>query len=302
MIPQFPHFEKLSLTHKHEIEQYVAKFPPYSDFNFTSLWTYNTDDLIEVSLLNENLVVKFSDYMTLRPFYSFLGVSKIQKTINSLFEQAKNKKMDTHLKLIPEIVITSNLSLQKSYLISEDLDNNDYIVSTEEVMTLPHHKYRTKMQQVAQFKKLYPEHTIRLLNLNDGVEQQMILNLFSIWEKNANKDKKDTENELSAIKRLLTSISLFQSYCLGIFYNKKLIGFTIFEMTHDSHGIYSFQKADRKFKGIFTFMCHEVAKELHKMGSKFINYEQDLGITGLRTAKSLWKPVHHLKKYIIRRK
>ncbi|MGI8475489.1 MAG: hypothetical protein ACR2OO_03850 [Thermomicrobiales bacterium] len=37
-IPSFPSFRPLEISDQFEIEQWVKQFPPYSDFNFVSLW------------------------------------------------------------------------------------------------------------------------------------------------------------------------------------------------------------------------------------------------------------------------
>lgn len=41
MIPKFPEFKKLELSNKEEIENFTSKFPPYSDFNFVSMWCWD---------------------------------------------------------------------------------------------------------------------------------------------------------------------------------------------------------------------------------------------------------------------
>jgi hypothetical protein len=42
-------------------------------------------------------------------------------------------------------------------------------------------------------------------------------------------------------------------------------------------------------------------KKLRALGCEFINFEQDMGIAGLKQAKRLWRPVKYLKKYTIKK-
>ncbi len=56
-IPKFPSSKKLTLADQAEVQNFVEKFPPYSDYNFTSLYSYNVENNIELSWLNNNLVV-----------------------------------------------------------------------------------------------------------------------------------------------------------------------------------------------------------------------------------------------------
>jgi len=302
MIREFPYFEKLHLDHKKDIVQHIAQYPPYSDYNFTSLWTYDTQNAVEVACLNTNLVIQFTDYQSLHPFYSFLGTSHIQDTVARLLEYSHEKKLTEELKLIPEIVIATDTTLFDSYHITEDVNNHDYIVSTDEVATLPHHKYRTKKQQIEQFKKLYPHHTLRLIDLREERNHREMEDLFMEWRENAFLAPPASQNEQNALNRLFAFSKHFETGALGVYDQNKLVGFTIFETTHNNYGIYSFQKANRAYRGIYTYMCHEAAKLLQEKGCIHINYEQDMGIQGMRTAKLLWKPTHFLKKYSIRKK
>jgi len=41
MIPEFPQFKNLELTDKIDVEKFTSKFPPYSDFNFVSMWSWD---------------------------------------------------------------------------------------------------------------------------------------------------------------------------------------------------------------------------------------------------------------------
>lgn len=64
MISEFPQFKKLELADKKDIEKFTSKFPPYSDFNFVSMWSWDIRGEMRVSQLNGNLVVRFTDYLT----------------------------------------------------------------------------------------------------------------------------------------------------------------------------------------------------------------------------------------------
>ena len=84
MLKAFPYFQKLTLKQQKAIEVKLLPFPPYSDFTFTSLYTYNTNRSVEISTLHGNLVVKFEDYLDRQPFYSFLGSHKVIDTADKL--------------------------------------------------------------------------------------------------------------------------------------------------------------------------------------------------------------------------
>src|SRR3989344_5608277 len=235
MIPIFPTFKKLTVEDKNEVEKATNSYPPYSDYNFVSLWSYNTKDSIEIALLNDNLVVKFFDY----------------------------------------------------------------ILSIPEISTLAGNKYGAKRNFVNRFVKNYLSISVVNLDLNDHKTKNHILELFYLWEKQAKKIRKDTQNELTAIERLLKAADIFSLNSIGIFQENKLIAFSIDEIVQNQYATIHFEKADTSFIGIFQYLKMITAQNLQKEGCLYINYEQDLGIEGLRKAKESWNPTSYLKKYII---
>ncbi|MCR4263195.1 MAG: hypothetical protein NUV98_00565, partial [Candidatus Roizmanbacteria bacterium] len=73
MIPLFPKFKFLELEDAEQINAIVTKYPPYSDYNFVSLWSYNVENKVEVSVHDNNLLIKFLDYTSSDYFYSCIG-------------------------------------------------------------------------------------------------------------------------------------------------------------------------------------------------------------------------------------
>ena len=53
------------------------------------------------------------------------------------------------------------------------------------------------------------------------------------------------------------------------------------------------------FESLFVYTIHVSAKYLQDHGVHSMNMEQDLGLPGLRIAKSSWNPVKYLKKLTI---
>lgn len=124
MIPSFPHFRDLRSHDKEVIESFTSQFPPYSDFNFTSLWCWNVSEKIQVSELRGNLVVRFTDYVTGEPFYSFCGSSAADETATALIALACAEGLPSVLKLVPSEAVAT---LSNKFCVTEDPDNYDYI-------------------------------------------------------------------------------------------------------------------------------------------------------------------------------
>ncbi|MDP3940793.1 MAG: phosphatidylglycerol lysyltransferase domain-containing protein [bacterium] len=299
MIPIFPNFVRLSLVMKQDIERYIFQFQSYSDYNFNSLWSYNTKEMIEVSLLHDNLVVKFTDYLTGNQFLSFIGRNMLLATLEELFLYLENEKLPNALKLIPQEVVESMKDFSHGYSVREDEENHDYILSVEKLVSFSGNKLRGKRNFLNRFHKHYPSVIVVPLNLSDPSLQSEIIELFLLWQENKQASDKDTEIEKTAIRRLLGIAGGSNCFSIGMYDGKKLIAFSINEITHDGYGLIHFEKANTDYVGVYTVMKHEIAKFLEQKGVRFINYEQNLGIPSLKKAKESYQPVKFLKKYTI---
>ena len=124
MIPNFPHFGQLSLEDKSEIEQITWQFPTYSDYNFVSLYSWDTQQKTEVSKFDDNLIVKFLDYITNESFFSFIGTGDPENTIKNLTLYAREKSANTKFRLVPQEVI-KQITRRELFDIQADRDNFD---------------------------------------------------------------------------------------------------------------------------------------------------------------------------------
>ena len=78
---------------------------------------------MQISQLNGNYVIRFINYLTGEPFYTFLGENKVDETAKELLELSKKEGLKVELRLIPE---DSMVGLDKNvFTIEEDPDNND---------------------------------------------------------------------------------------------------------------------------------------------------------------------------------
>jgi len=297
----FPIFKKITEDDCAIFKKITDLYPPYSDYNFTSMWCFNTNNEIEYSFLHDNLVVKFQDYTENKYFYSFFGTNKIEQTVNTLLVKAANENMLHALKLLPEDNFTSIYNSFPDFLILEDPDNFDYILSIWEIEKMAGSKYYDKRNLVNRFNRYLPQASFQELDLSDKLIQKRIIDLWKLWELTAQMTQYERENELKAFMGLLSSqmITTNSIRTFGIYNQERLIGFSINEIIDRQYILMHFEKADHLYPGIYSYLKKNVAQAFHKENYKFINYEQDLGIEGLRKAKRLWHPISYLKKYII---
>lgn len=294
MLPRFPNFKKLEFTDRLEIEAITKQFPPYSDFNFISLWSWDVDNSTEVSTLNGALIIKLKDYLNDFQVYSFLGnISELffKEIINQI-----NKKGDQKIKikLLPELSIEN---LSSSF--QEDRDNFDYILDTRLLSEYPGSKFSSKRNYVKKFKEKYQASDI-MIDFNDIAAKKVIHECLEQWvQKKKEADKFFEQNELRAIEKLINSPSLESMKIFAHYISDYLAGFELIEILDKENAILHFEKKDTNYKGISAYAMQEVGKMLINKGIVYLNIEQDLGLPGLREAKEGFRPIKYLKKYSI---
>ncbi len=297
--PLFPIFKKLELSDQKIISEHTEKFLPYSDFDFTSLWSYDVDEKVEFSWLNTNLVVRFSDYLTGDPIYSYLGNSQIKNTLGSLFDFLNNQGLEGELSLVPEDSVQPLLNSKNSeYRLQELADQNDYIIPLQESSELKNINDH-KVEAYENFVKSNPGYKILEIDISSEKVREDILSLFDTWAKQRNKSGDDVRVERMAVFRLLKNHSLFNLTTLGLYIGNSLVGYIIDERVKKPFVIGHFIKANFNYPGVYEVLNRESAKKHLLEEYKYINIEQDLGIKGLRISKMQRSPVFFLKKYSV---
>lgn len=301
MIPTFPVFKKIDFDDKDDVELYTHKYRPYSDFNFISLWAWDTDNKREISCLNGNLVVLFTDYQTNKPFLSFLGNKRPKKTILQLIDFANTRGLPTKLSFITE---ESLRDLKQTDLdVTEDRNNFDYIFSIQELADLRGNKYSNKRHLANRFYREYPQATFEIKRLNDESVQKQLMETIYEWERNKKLGNIDYDfrHEEVAINRLLQASKSSDSKLLlsCIIIDNKIIGFSIDELLPKNYSISHFAKADITYKGIYEFLNQKISQYMKDIRVKSWNWEQDLGINSHKIGKSSYRPSGFLKKFIV---
>jgi hypothetical protein len=295
-LPNFPNTKKLSIENQTIIHKFLSKYPPYSDFNFISLWGYNTEEDCTISQYKNNLIINLRDYLSNELTYTFIGYSNIEETIKIIFNQLSLENKKQAIKLVPEISIL-RIKNSQNYIINEDRDSFDYIYSLTNLSELKGAEMHKLKNYVNRFSLLYPQVEIRELNLNKSTVHSEIFNLFDEWAKSKN----NTWHELKALKRTINyEKELKHLHSLGLYDKSRLIAFMILDTGNKEYSQSHFSKAlYLQYQGIYSYLNHIAAIIMAKKGFKYFNFEQDLGIEGLRRAKEQMKPIFFLKKYTI---
>ena len=297
MIPVFPTFKILTLRDKKAVTAITEKFPPYSDFNFTSLWSWNTDRTIKISTLYGNLVVLFSDYITNEPYLSFIGETRILETTFLLLEYSKKNFGKAYLKLVPEEFV-SHFRASPTLHITHDRGDADYVYLAEHLARMDTWRAKSKGKLLRKHIAQFPPYEVRCIPIQD-ISDKDYKRLFHAWSIQKYNNRAYDLNEFKAFKRFMR-LSDKNIICIAIYIKEELAGFSMYELLPHNYAIAHFSKANtKKYPGIYEILNWEEGRVLHARGTQFLNWEQDLGIAGLRHTKETYKPLFLLKKIIV---
>ncbi|HET8932326.1 MAG TPA: phosphatidylglycerol lysyltransferase domain-containing protein [Polyangiales bacterium] len=300
MIPDFPRFKLLCLEDADAIAALSRALPPYSDYNFTSLWVWGgAQGRHEISVLHDNLVVRFTDYLTGEPFYSFLGVHDTLQTARALLEFSAAMGLPAELHLIPE---SATQMLGSDPLSScEDQSSSDYVYLASQLSELLGGAYKSKRSALRAFESEHTDRSFSFLSLRDPEAQQTVRNITQAWMKLKNADGvgPGIAHELEAIE-LTIELAHLREYWVGIVSTGGVAtSFSVEELTHGTWSVSHFAKSAERRRGENEYLTREIAARFVKQEVSHLNWQQDLGIESLRASKLSFRPHKMLKKFIL---
>lgn len=299
MIPNFPEFKKLEWSDKEMVEQLTEPFLPYSDFNFVSMWTWNTRERMKISQHYGNLILLFYDYITEKPFLSFIGNKEVKKTAQVLTAYSQQHYCESALRLVPEEVAC--LLSQGEFNVLSDDSAHDYILSVSYLSNLDTIPGTNNIaaSSCRKFMKRYPDHIVKVCAMNNVCREEYI-SLFKRWAKVKNLDHWEL-NEYSAFEKFIENKDN-GNQIVSMHDNGKMIAFATIEIQRKEYAVCHFMKADLQYKYAQDGLFFSVGKVLREKGIPYLNFEQDLGLPGLRQSKRKYKPEFYLKKFIVEQK
>lgn len=292
MLTHYPNFTKLNISLKNEVEKITNLYDPYSDFNFTSMLCWDFNKNASLSIIGNNLVIKIPDYLTGEDVYSILGKDNIDESIKKLLT------ITPELKLVPELVV-ENLQRDKELVVLEDPDNFDYVYYIPEILNLGGKSNKKQRNKLNQFSARYNDFTVKHISPTKDVIHRKYLDIFDDW-KTRKADDIEQANERKAIGILLDNLVDLDVIITEIRIDNVVVGFSINEKLNNENAICHFQKYLPNYNNIDTALTFFSSNKLLDEGCKYVNWEQDLGLKGLKRNKNEYKPQKFLKKYTIK--
>lgn len=172
----------------------------------------------------------------------------------------------------------------------------EYIFETERIAALQGKHFQAKRNIIHKLEKEYENKILVKLITREDVDT--IKQLYKKWiSNNELEDEKLFENEKKEFQLAIDNFESLNIIGIMIFIDGNLVGFNFGTRINDDTYDGMIQKGDSHYNGIYELLNRESAK-LWINEFKFLNFEEDLGVEGLRQAKMLYKPDILLEKYI----
>ena len=293
MIPTFPEFRPLEPTDRAAVEAVVHSFPPYSDFSFTNLYAWRA----QVSSLHGNLAVRFADYISGAPLFSFIGRHRVAETAMQLLDLARQECDCAVLRLVPSCAAPA--LTEAGLAVTADEGATDYVFAVDHVACMHQWTGHSARRRIRRFSTQHPDYTVRHMPLH-AIDADEFRALFALWAQRKGYASPQASHEHSAFERFLRSADPGIE-TVGLYVGARLVGFSSFERLPGGTAHVPFSKADHAFHGgVCDVLYWEEARLLHARGVKHYNWEQDLGLPGLHQSKKKYQPCHFLTKCIVR--
>lgn len=294
-------FRKVELEDQKAYKPYMAQQQCRScECTFANLYLWSRFYAVTATVENGMLLTKSEegDYL----FYGFpMGKPKyLKEAVDALYEYSKEKKRKFQMhNVTPEQFALLEEIYPGRFQIEYRRDYADYVYEAEKLAKLSGKKYHGKKNHTNKFKKLYPNWQYERLN-DSNVEEcfQMALK----W-RNKNGCGEDPEKN-SEMCVTLNSLRLYKELDLrgGVLRAEgNVVAFSIGEPVSDDTFVVHIEKAFADVPGAYP-MINQQFVEHEVQGFSYVNREEDMGETGLRSAKESYHPIFMVEKGIVTEK
>jgi hypothetical protein len=282
-----------SLTSK-DLQELYDKLNPENNNLYPSVvldWSNEEDKAF--AIIGDDWVLGSLSPIEWDPFWSLSSKRPLsEKTLNEIIATVKN--IDPATNYINNVTpITLEGVSPSSYKIdAEETDSDNFIYDTRDIANCQGSKFSDMRRYTKQFEKFSP--TISWLGADQIQDHKAaILAFHASWHEAAATDgAKLKDHESRALQNFFVDEILDKKTLpiVAVFVDANLVGVAINEILPDGFSFNHYFKADSNFKGSGVYLFHEINKGLLERGVHTLNYQEDLGIPGLRSFKEKMRP------------
>lgn len=208
------------------------------------------------------------------------------------------------VKFLSENIISEEMrDLYNPQIMGEDFD--DYIYDCREQAACVGGKFEDMRRQTRLFFKQYGMHTkikVDAALTKSIITKESVMHLFDDWLEFGTDGAEDPGAEAHALSVFFDKNNkkyFGELVVIRIYYKNKLVAFSVCEVIDDEHAINHFHKTNLNLSGISYYTFYSMMELLNQRGIHYLNFQEDVGIPGLRAFKHKMRPAIIDKRYFI---
>ena len=223
-----------------------------------------------------------------------IGEHNPKKAFDKLCKELVDSGLEPTFYLVhPEMFAQIEEWYPEKYKIEYGRDEADYLYEYKTLSELKGKKLHGKRNHINRFEENFPDYMFE--EIDDSNYEECIEMAYN-WERDNNPDgEADKLYERNIIEKALKNRENLGLTGGLIRVDGRVIAFTLGEPINDRCFVVHFEKAYSDIQGAYPMINREFVRRMLK-GYKYINREEDLGIPGLRHAKTSYQPIRLVEK------
>ena len=289
-----------SLENKKILQKYLQYNKSYGcELSLANIILWSEYSGTVYTIINDSLV--FCDMESGRPVsFSFpVGKGDGRDAFERICDYFRQEESPFKMHLVsPEAFEMIEKWHPGEFKIQYDRDSADYLYEWKTLAKLEGKKLHGKRNHINRFIETYPDYRYETVDSSNMADCRQIA---ADWAKADNReDDEDAAYELRAIYFALDHMQELNLTGGLIRAGGRAVGFTLGEAINDEVFDVHFEKAYADIHGAYAMINREFVRN-SLAGYRYINREEDLGIPGLRHAKTSYQPVRLIEKGIVTR-
>lgn len=285
-------FQPLTLAHRPLLEPIFQRHPqPLAGFSFASLacwsgtyrYAFHADERRGFLLLAATLPEDLQTHL-LQP------VGPLDDgALKQLAEAARALPYPLKILGCGQAFIDAHPRFAAAFDADASRDQANYIYGAADLAELAGKRFSKKRNLIAQARKAYSWQAGELSQEHMPECAQLVRRIAD--EDHAQGRDSSWRHEMEALGFALEHFGELGQRGTGIWVDGALAAFALWEPLDSNMAIVHFERALRRFKGLYQVVNQETARVIRREGFSLINREEDVGSPGLRQAKESYFPL-----------
>ncbi|NLM17913.1 MAG: DUF2156 domain-containing protein [Candidatus Riflebacteria bacterium] len=299
-IPEFPEVTKLNLTHLPALTEALTAQKMYaaeSSFYYLETWYYERP--ANISRIGERLILDMhgqrpGGHIFLGPF----GAGELTEATVDFYLDTIEKEFSEErtLHFVPKALAEDLIAAKKPIEVVENVDYNDYLYSREDLANLSGRKYTKRRNLVNKFLRT---NKVKVYDIADVNYEKFIACIDGWFDKYDDGSDPFLQQERTSIKKALPLLRDLGGVGIVVKTDDELCGFSWAVPITDDVWLIPVEKASREISGMYQYVNYCLANKLPEH-VKTLNREADMGIPGLRIAKTRYNPIGFERKFTLK--